>query len=414
MHSHRIFTIIFSAHVQTFSTVQPTFLLPPSIAETPQQWPWSMPVITKFPQLLQNGTSSCLGYGPCSLQPDPSSVSTQPPHLSNETELVANQSSLEESMQLPDASENEPTELLCLESAVTKGQATYPELFFLKKDYNRKVILEVTPKRMHHVSGSGLISVARITFNQVEPSGFTYDLQVLFSSIETGSVANLDEFMSVCSKLSTDAQYKFCPGLNEKFYYDTFFATIRYHINSVRIWEKPFNRIDSKNCSMWHQLSKNQSKEEKKSLEVLCGSCKRLCTNLEYRKRQTDVSPARKVARQQSSSHFKLKYLSPLSTAARKKAAQKERSADKAKLAKHEELDVPLDDDQSDELCDVIKRIEETCPNELDKIFQEGDDRAVGDLVRNSWEADKLNGKKSFFKDQHKNGKFGDFFVDFC
>ncbi|XP_065886636.1 uncharacterized protein [Dysidea avara] len=191
-----------------------------------------MPVITKFPQLLQDGTSSCLGYGPCSLQPDPSSVSTQPPHLSNETELVANQSSLEESMQLPDASENEPTELLCLESAVTKGQATYPELFFLKKDYNRKVILEVTPKRMHHVSGSGLISVARITFNQVEPSGFTYDLQVLFSSIETGSVANLDEFMSVCSKLSTDAQYKFCPGLNEKFYYDTFFATIRYHINN--------------------------------------------------------------------------------------------------------------------------------------------------------------------------------------
>ena len=140
----------------------------------------------------------------------------------------------------------------------------------------------------------------------------------------------------------------------------------------------------------------------------------RLCTNLEYRKRQTDVSPARKVAWQQSSSHFKLKYLSPLSTAARKKAAQTERSADKAKLAKHEELDVPLDDDQSDELCDVIKRIEETCPNELDKIFQEGDDHAAGDLVRNSWEADKLNGKKSFFKDQHKNGKFGDFFVDFC
>ena len=161
------------------------------------------------------------------------------------------------------------SQLLCLESAVTKGQATYPELFFLKKDYNREVILEVTPKRMHHVSGSGLISVARITFNQVEPSGFTYDLQVLFSSIETGSVANLDEFMSVCSKLSTDAQYKFCPGLNEKFYYDAFFATIRYHIKSVRIWEKPFNRIDSKNCSMWHQLSKNQSKEEKKSLEVL-------------------------------------------------------------------------------------------------------------------------------------------------
>lgn len=94
----------------------------------------------------------------------------------------------------------------------------------------------------------------------------------------------------------------------------------------------------------------------------------------------------------------------------RKKATQTERSADKAKLSKHEELDVPLDEEQSDELCDIMKSIKETCPNELDKIFQEGDDHAVGDLVRNSWEADKLNAKNKFFKDQQKNGKFSYFY----
>jgi len=160
---------------------------------------------------------------------------------------------------------------------------------------------------------------------------------------------------------------------------------------------------------MWHQLAKNRSsKEEKKSFEVLCGSCKRLCTDLEYRKCQSDVSPARKAARLLPSSHYKKKYLSPASTAVRNKAAQAERSADKAKLAKHEELDVPLDDEQSDELCAIMKRIEETYSNELDKIFQEGDDHAVGDLVRNSWEKDKLNAKSQFYKDQQINGKFSD------
>ena len=55
-------------------------------------------------------------------------------------------------------------------------------------------------------------------------------------------------------------------------------------------------------------------------------------------------------------------------------------STDKAKLAKHEELELPLDNEQSDELCNVMKTIEEACPDELDKIFQEGDDHAVGDL----------------------------------
>lgn len=338
-------------------------------------------------------------------------ISNRPPCISGEPES-ANQSICEELFQstegseTPEASERESTELLSVETAIAKGQAIYPELLFLKKECNKGTMLEVTPEKMHHVSGCGYVSVARILFNPEEPSSFTYTLQVLLTPIETGSITNLDQFISVCSKISNDAQYKFCPGLDEKFYYDTYFATIRYHIKSVRVWEKPFSRIDSKNCSLWHQLSNNHSKEEKKSLEALCGSCKRLCTDLEHQKRRSDISPGQKVARLQSSSHFKLKYLSPASVAARKKVTQMERSTDKAKLAKYEELELPLDDEQSDELCNVMKMIEETCPDELDKIFQEGDDHAVGDLVRDSWEVDKLNAKGKFFKDQCKNGKF--------
>ena len=135
----------------------------------------------------------------------------------------------------------------------------------------------------------------------------------------------------------------------------------------------------------------------------MCASCKRLCTDLDHQKRRSEVSPARKVARLKPSSHFKIKYLSPASAAARKKATQIERSVDKAKLARREDIELQLE--QSEELCNVMKKIEETCPDKLQEIFQEGDTCAVGKLVRDSWELDKLNAKEKFFKDQIKNGE---------
>ena len=294
-----------------------------------------------------------------------------------------------------------------MKNAIDEGQSTFSELIFTKKVCDNGAVLEVTQQKVHYVPSSGYISLARILFipGDVELAVFTYTFQVLFSTLQNGNVSSVSQFISVCSLLSKDSQYKFCPGLDEKTYFDTYFSTIRYHIKSVRIWEKPFTRIDSKNCSLWHQLAKNSSKEEKKSFEVMCGSCKRLCTDLDHQKRRSEVSPARKVARKKPSSHFKIKYLSPASAAVRKKATQIERSVDKAKLARHEDIELLLDDEQSEELCNVMKKIEETCPDKLQEIFQEGDTHAVGKLVRDSWELDKLNAKENFFKDQIKNGE---------
>ena len=48
------------------------------------------------------------------------------------------------------------------------------------------------------------------------------------------------------------------------------------------------------------------------------------------------------------------------------------------------------------------EKIEETCSDKLQEIFQEGDSHAVGKLVRGSWKLDKLNAKENFFKDQIK------------
>ena len=159
------------------------------------------------------------------------------------------------------------------------------------------------------------------------------------------------------------------PGFDEKNYYDQYHSIICYHIKGVRRWEKPFSRIDSDSCLLWHQLANNASKEDELSFAVMCKNCKRIQYNLDIQKRRSTVSPSRRIARQQPTSSFKLKYLSPANAAQRKKATQKERSADKAKLARCAELEVMLDDEQSDELTNIVNRIEEANEDELKKIL---------------------------------------------
>jgi len=106
------------------------------------------------------------------------------------------------------------------------------------------------------------------------------------------------------------------------------------------------------------------------------------------------------------SSCYKSKYLSPTSTAIRKRAAQRERSRDKAKLARNEDMELLLDNEQSEELSTLMKVIEETCPDKLQEVFQEGDNYSVGNLVRDSWELNKLHAKESFLKDQINNSEY--------
>lgn len=168
------------------------------------------------------------------------------------------------------------TEQLTLKNVTDKGQSTSSELIFTEKVCHSGAVLEVTQQRVHYVPDSGYISLARILFvsGDVEPAVFNYTFQILFSTLQNGNVSNLSQFISVCNLLSKNSQYKFCPGLDEKIYFDIYFSIICYHIESVRIWENPFTRIDSKNCFLWHQFSRNSKNEEKKSFEVMCASCK--------------------------------------------------------------------------------------------------------------------------------------------
>ena len=54
----------------------------------------------------------------------------------------------------------------------------------------------------------------------------SYDVQILFTSVQKGTVADIDEALKVCYVVSTQGDYKFCPGLDEREYYDNYYTVI--------------------------------------------------------------------------------------------------------------------------------------------------------------------------------------------
>ena len=258
-------------------------------------------------------------------------------------------------------------------------------------------ILEVIQKTTFDVPPAGHISVARVLLYRMEAS-YKYETQVLFTTINNGNISTAKEFLDACGVISEKNGYKFCPGLNVQHYHEYFFAVIRYHLESCRLWEHPFKRVDSKNCSLWHKLPVQAPLKDCSKSAVLCRGCKRLNTNLEHQWKRSDVSPAKRAKRLLPSSSFKLKYLSPKSVAKRKQAIQRERSRDKVAIAEANN-EVVLEDDQSNEVNQIMQTIESEAATELDEVLKE---MPTG---RSIWNDDKRNPKVEFFKDQRLNCK---------
>ena len=293
---------------------------------------------------------------------------------------------------------DKPSDKIVLHDVICKGHILYPDLAFKKTLCDTGKALDVTQRFLYHFPGANYLSVARVIFFHQSHLLLNYEIQVLFTSISSGRVQTFNEFSAGCFTISKNSQYKFCPDFDKKNYLEQYHAIIRYHIKGVRICGEPFSRIDSEKCLMWHQLAKNACVEEKMLFGVLCRECKCLQHHLEHQKCRSQVSPPRRIASQQPSSSFNFKYLSPASTIKRKKDTQMERSADKAKLAKCDDLEVTLDDEQSDELSSIMSNIEETSADELDKIFKEADGCSAGDSIRAVWELDRNNSKGRFLK----------------
>ena len=53
-------------------------------------------------------------------------------------------------------------------------------------------------------------------------------------------------------------------------------------------------------------------------------------------------------------------------------------------------------------MCAIVEAVQ---PDELEKLFQEGDQHNVGNLMKNIWYTDKDRQRKEFANDQLRNGK---------
>lgn len=94
--------------------------------------------------------------------------------------------------------------------------------------------------------------------------------------------------------------------------------------------------------------------------------------------------------------------MSPFSQQKHKQYAQYERSSSIQKLGKFEESEIVLDDEQNEEMCGIVEAVQS---DELEKLFWEGDEHGVGNLMKTIWYTDKDWQKKEFAQDQVQNGK---------
>ncbi|XP_065894808.1 uncharacterized protein [Dysidea avara] len=237
---------------------------------------------------------------------------------------------------------------------------------------------------------------------QIQVQYKIYSVHVLMRLWKKESFDTFEDIASLCKLLGDKSQYKFCPGLLQ---YDQYMSeynkTIRFHLKKVRLTTFPFKRVDSVDCSLLFQLAHNATKEEKSSKEVKCYPCKSLLLYLKHQKRRTSSeTPTRKTKRQQPSSRARMSYMSPASQAKRRKLAQYERTSNIRKLARYEENEIELDEEQNDEMCAIVKKMED---EDLQKLFDEGEKHGVGSILKDIWATDLDRQRKEFSHDQATN-----------
>ena len=155
---------------------------------------------------------------------------------------------------------------------------------------------------------------------------------------------------------------------------------------------------------LWFKPTLNLSATEKEANEVRCPPCKRLVHDLNWQKKKTEAeSPNKKVKRQDPLSRARLQYMSPLSQQMRKMYAQYQRTSSLRKLKKYEDSEVVLDDEQNSEMVSVL---EATQPDELEKLFKDGEEHGVGSLMKIIWYTDKDRQKNDFCQDQERNSEY--------
>ena len=287
-----------------------------------------------------------------------------------------------------------------LQSVFEHVSVCFPELALtMAVNSSGSPVLTITQKNLFNHPPFGLTSHIQVV---VQYSSYT--ASVLMRTWKVGEVRSVEDIIELSHDFSNKSVYKFCPGIDPQHYEEEYHEILRFHIKSVRLCQFPFIRVDSIDCKLWFIPASNVSAVEKSAKEVKCPACKRLIHDLNRQKKRTVAeSPSRKIKRQLLSSRARLQYMSPASQKKRKLYAQYERTNSIRKLEKYEDSELVLDEEQNEEMCAVMEAIQ---PEELKKLFEEGDQHGVGNLMKNIWFTDKQRQNSEFSCDQVRNSKF--------
>ena len=97
--------------------------------------------------------------------------------------------------------------------------------------------------------------------------------------------------------------------------------------------------------------------------------------------------------------------MSPTSKLKRKQNVSMEHSIDKRKLAKYENTEITLADEQHTQMYDVMNAIDGEAVDDLQKIFEEGESHGVGGKLKEIWTTDRRQRIQQFQQDQARNCK---------
>ena len=148
----------------------------------------------------------------------------------------------------------------------------------------------------------------------------SFRFEALYTTLAAGFLpANLDRFHILAKSLLQDSGYFMCQGIPPDVSFMMSFTT-----KNARIWGLPFGRVDHKDCPMWLMAIPTGT-----STSTGVQRCDK-CTNLMYyiareAKKQQKVTPEQQAARVQPSSHYPIKFLSPVSLQLRRENIAKDR-----------------------------------------------------------------------------------------
>ena len=239
------------------------------------------------------------------------------------------------------------------------------------------------------------VSITRLVLNK---NKFSFECLFGGRSEEGTCSTDLSVLLPYLESMLPTSSMKFCPGIVD---YEERFKSVRFDSKNLRRWAFPFLRIDSMQCSVWHQVGKTVCLEEKSSPTVLCRSCKQLQHDLERlldrsaSKTQEDLS-----SRVCGSSNYPLKFLSPHSQTARARRKSQEHRITKRQLARLEYYYLDLSDNQSTELSAACQEISASYQDDLQDVFVDAGDE--GQVLRTAWDSD-VHARAQFTSDQDRN-----------